>query len=74
MRKASLGSVDFITSFCKSENESRKIKEAVRASSYGSEFVHAALSVDQKVRNFHDPSKFAAEFGGIISKTLIKFA
>ncbi|CAK9315666.1 unnamed protein product [Citrullus colocynthis] len=53
LRKASLGSVDFITSFCKSENESRKIKDAVRASSYGSEFVHAALSVDQKVTLIH---------------------
>lgn len=47
--KASLGSVDFITSFCKSEDESKKIKEAVNASSYGSEFVHAALAVNQKV-------------------------
>lgn len=56
--------MDFITSFCKSENESRKIKEAVRASSYGSEFVHAALSVDQKVRNLHDPLEFAGELGG----------
>lgn len=47
--KASLGSVDFVTSFCKSEDESKKIKDAVNASSYGSEFVHAALSVNQKV-------------------------
>ena len=47
--QASLGSVDFITSFCKSEDESKKIKDAVNASSYGSEFVHAALSVNEKV-------------------------
>lgn len=47
--KASLGSVDFITSFCQSEDESKKIKEAVNTSSYGSEFVHAALSVNHKV-------------------------
>lgn len=47
--KASLGSIDFITSFCKSEDELEKIKEAVNTSSYGSEYVHAALSVNQKV-------------------------
>ncbi|KAF1874160.1 hypothetical protein Lal_00041606 [Lupinus albus] len=47
--KATLGSVDFITSFCLSEDESKKIKEAVNTSSYGSDFVHAALSVNQKV-------------------------
>ena len=47
--KASLGSIDFITSLCKSEDESRKIKEAVNASSYGRGFVHAALSVNEKV-------------------------
>ncbi|KAG5040339.1 hypothetical protein JHK82_012460 [Glycine max] len=47
--KASLGSIDFITSFCQSEVESEKIKEAVNTSSYGSEYVHAALSVNQKV-------------------------
>lgn len=50
MLKASLGSVEFITSLRNSEDESRKIKEAVNASSYGSDFVHAALSVDEKVR------------------------
>lgn len=47
--KASLGSVEFIASLCKSEHESRKIKEAVKASSFGNDFVHAALSVDEKV-------------------------
>ncbi|XP_028764106.1 probable cadmium/zinc-transporting ATPase HMA1, chloroplastic isoform X2 [Neltuma alba] len=51
--KASLGSVDFITSLCQSEVESKRIKEAVNASSYGSEFVHAALSVDKKVTLIH---------------------
>lgn len=50
MLKASLGSVEFIASLCKSEDESRKIKEAVNASSYGRDFVHAALSVEEKVR------------------------
>ncbi|KAK7386400.1 hypothetical protein VNO78_26610 [Psophocarpus tetragonolobus] len=51
--KASLGSIDFITSFCQSEDESEKIKEAVNTSSYGSEYVHAALSVNQKVTLIH---------------------
>ncbi|KAF7828680.1 putative cadmium/zinc-transporting ATPase HMA1, chloroplastic [Senna tora] len=51
--KASLGSVDFITSFCQSEDESKRIKEAVNASSYGGEFVHAALSVNEKVTLIH---------------------
>ena len=51
--KASLGSIDFITSFCQSEVESEKIKEAVNTSSYGSEYVHAALSVNQKVTLIH---------------------
>lgn len=51
--KASLGSVDFITSFCQSEDELKKIKEAVDTSSYGGEFVHAALSVNQKVTLIH---------------------
>ncbi|PON35340.1 P-type ATPase, subfamily IB [Parasponia andersonii] len=37
--RASLGSVDFITSRCKSEDDSKKIKDAVNASSFGSEFV-----------------------------------
>ncbi|XP_065876473.1 probable cadmium/zinc-transporting ATPase HMA1, chloroplastic isoform X2 [Euphorbia lathyris] len=50
---ASLGSVEFITSLCKSEDESKRIKEAVNASSYGSDLVHAALSVDKKVTLIH---------------------
>ncbi|KAK4840787.1 hypothetical protein QYF36_018146 [Acer negundo] len=53
MLKASLGSVEFITSLCKSKDESRMIKEAVNASSFGSDFVHAALSVNEKVSLIH---------------------
>lgn len=49
LRKASLGSIEFITSLFKSEDESNQIKDAVNASLYGKDFVHAALSVDQKV-------------------------
>ena len=48
--KASLGSVDYVTSLFNSEDESEKIKEAVSTSSYGSDFVRAALSINnQKV-------------------------
>ncbi|GAV74863.1 E1-E2_ATPase domain-containing protein/Hydrolase domain-containing protein [Cephalotus follicularis] len=53
MLKASLGSVEFITSLRTSEHDSIKIKEAVNASSYGSDFVHAALSVNEKVTLIH---------------------
>lgn len=51
--KASLGSLDFITSCYKSETKSKEIKEAASTSSYGSEFVHAALAVDGKVTLIH---------------------
>jgi len=44
-----LGSVDYIASVCKSEDESRKIKEALTTSTYGDDFVHAALVVNEKV-------------------------
>ena len=47
--KATLGSVEYIASLCKTEDESQKIKEAVSTSAYGNEFVHAALSVNEKV-------------------------
>lgn len=51
--KASLGSLDFITSLYESDTKSKKIKEAASTSSYGSEFVHAALAVDGKVTLIH---------------------
>ncbi|CAA6670584.1 unnamed protein product [Spirodela intermedia] len=51
--KASIGSVDYIASLCKSDADSEKIKEAARTSAYGSDFVQAALSIDQKVTLFH---------------------
>ncbi|CAI8609318.1 unnamed protein product [Vicia faba] len=51
--KASLGSIDFITSFCQSDDESKKIKEAINSSPYGSEFVHAALQINRKVTLIH---------------------
>ncbi|CAO2828220.1 unnamed protein product [Amaranthus hypochondriacus] len=51
--KATLGSVEYIASLCKTEDESQKIKEAVSTSAYGSEFVHAALSVNEKITLFH---------------------
>ncbi|XP_042507086.1 probable cadmium/zinc-transporting ATPase HMA1, chloroplastic [Macadamia integrifolia] len=55
--KASLGSVEYIASRCKSADESRKIKEAVGTSAYGNNFVHAALSVNEKVTLFHFEDK-----------------
>lgn len=66
MLKASLGSVEYITSLCKSEDESKKIKEAVSASSYGSDFVHAALSVNQKVTLFHFEDKPRAGVADVV--------
>ncbi|KAK1291828.1 hypothetical protein QJS10_CPB17g02273 [Acorus calamus] len=51
--KASLGSVDYIASLCNSNAESVYLKEAVKNSSYGCEYVHAALSIDKKVTLFH---------------------
>ncbi|ERN05712.1 hypothetical protein AMTR_s00006p00237340 [Amborella trichopoda] len=54
---ASLGSVEYIASLCKTVVESQNIKEAVNASSYGTDFVHAALSVNKKVTLFHFEDK-----------------
>ncbi|KAK4367791.1 hypothetical protein RND71_011583 [Anisodus tanguticus] len=56
--KAFLGSVEYITSLFHSEDESRRVKEAVSTSSYGIDFVRAALSVNnQKVTLFHFEDK-----------------
>ncbi|KAK6924007.1 hypothetical protein RJ641_010207 [Dillenia turbinata] len=55
--KASLGSVEYIASLCKSEDDSKKIKEAVSTSAFGSDLVHAALSVNKKVTLFHFEDK-----------------
>lgn len=56
--KASLGSVEFVTSLFSSEDESKKIMEAVSTSSYGIHFVRAALSVNnKKVTLFHFEDK-----------------
>ncbi|KAL7101442.1 hypothetical protein ACP275_08G054200 [Erythranthe tilingii] len=52
--KASIGSVEYITSLFTSDAESKKIKEAFSTSSYGDYFVRAALSVNnEKVTLFH---------------------
>ncbi|KAL1564188.1 putative cadmium/zinc-transporting ATPase hma1, chloroplastic [Salvia divinorum] len=55
--KASIGSVEYITSLFTSDDESRKVKEAVNTSSYGGGFVRAALSVNNKVTLFHFEDK-----------------
>lgn len=50
--KASLGSVEYVASLFKSDDESRKIKEAVTTSAYGNDLVRAALSINnRKVRS-----------------------
>lgn len=46
--KASLGSVEYITSQFISKAESQKINDAVIKSSYGTDLVRAALSVNNK--------------------------
>ncbi|PUZ59362.1 hypothetical protein GQ55_4G034900 [Panicum hallii var. hallii] len=53
LSEASIGSVDYISSLYRSNGESEQIKQAVRSSAYGPEFVQAALSVDKKVTLFH---------------------
>ncbi|XP_058070119.1 probable cadmium/zinc-transporting ATPase HMA1, chloroplastic isoform X2 [Magnolia sinica] len=65
--KASLGSVDYIASLCKSEADSKKIKEAVSTSVHGTDFVHAALSVNKKVTLFHFEDKPRPSVANIIA-------
>ncbi|XP_071711287.1 probable cadmium/zinc-transporting ATPase HMA1, chloroplastic isoform X2 [Rutidosis leptorrhynchoides] len=56
--KASLGSVEYITSQFNSNDESQKIKKAVITSTYGTDLVRAALSVNnKKVTLFHFEDK-----------------
>ncbi|KAJ0889062.1 putative P-type ATPase, HAD superfamily, P-type ATPase, transmembrane domain superfamily [Helianthus annuus] len=56
--KASLGSVEYITSQFNSTYESQQIKDAVIKSSYGTDLVRAALSVNnKKVTLFHFEDK-----------------
>ncbi|KAL3633967.1 putative cadmium/zinc-transporting ATPase hma1, chloroplastic [Castilleja foliolosa] len=55
--KASIGSVEYITSLFTSDDESEKIKQAVSSSFYGDDFVRAALSVNNKVTLFHFEDK-----------------
>ncbi|XP_073010241.1 probable cadmium/zinc-transporting ATPase HMA1, chloroplastic isoform X2 [Typha latifolia] len=50
---ASLGSVEYIVSLCKSNDDSERIKNAVKASAYGPNFIQAALCVNRKVTLFH---------------------
>jgi hypothetical protein len=49
LAKASIGSVEYISSLYRSNGESEQIKQAVKCSAFGPEFVQAALSVDKKV-------------------------
>ncbi|KAM0852671.1 hypothetical protein ACQ4PT_051605 [Festuca glaucescens] len=53
LAKASIGSVEYISSLYRTNGESEQIKQAVKCSAFGPEFVQAALSVDKKVTLFH---------------------
>lgn len=64
---ASLGSVEYIASLCKSNMESEKIKEAVKTSAYGCDFVQAALSVNKKVTLFHFEDEPRPDVAEVIS-------
>ncbi|KAK3004706.1 hypothetical protein RJ639_018914 [Escallonia herrerae] len=56
--RASLGSVEYVASLFNSEDESKKVNEAATTSAYGSDFVRAALSVNnKKVTLFHFEDK-----------------
>ncbi|KAH6823261.1 heavy metal atpase 1 [Perilla frutescens var. hirtella] len=55
--RASIGSVEYITSLFTSDDESKRIREAVSTSSHGGDFVRAALSVNNKVTLFHFEDK-----------------
>ncbi|XP_057771147.1 probable cadmium/zinc-transporting ATPase HMA1, chloroplastic [Salvia miltiorrhiza] len=65
--KASIGSVEYITSLFTSDDESRKVIEAVNTSSYGGDFVRAALSVNNKVTLFHFEDKPRADSLNVIN-------
>ncbi|KFK32755.1 hypothetical protein AALP_AA6G284800 [Arabis alpina] len=68
LQKASLGSVEFITSLFKSQEESRKIKDAVNSSLYGKDLVHAVLSLDQKVTLIHLEDQPRPEVSKVITE------
>ncbi|KAL0733744.1 hypothetical protein Bca4012_009954 [Brassica carinata] len=71
LQKASLGSVEFITSLFKSQDESRKVKDAVGSSLYGNDFVHAVLSLDQKVTLIHLEDQPRPEVSKVIAELKI---
>ncbi|XP_026422874.1 probable cadmium/zinc-transporting ATPase HMA1, chloroplastic isoform X1 [Papaver somniferum] len=66
--KASLGSVEYIASLFNSEDESKKIKEAVSTSAFGSDLRHAVLSVNSKVTLFHFEDKPRPGVASVISE------
>ncbi|KAJ4890735.1 hypothetical protein Rs2_30483 [Raphanus sativus] len=71
LQKASLGSVEFITSLLKSQDESRKVKDAVSSSLYGNDFVHAVLSLDRKVTLIHLEDQPRPEVSKVIEELKI---
>ncbi|KAH9315020.1 hypothetical protein KI387_023647, partial [Taxus chinensis] len=65
--KARLGSLEYITSIFRNEFESRKIKEAASASSYGCDLVRAVLSVNKKVTLFHFEDRLRPGAADVVS-------
>lgn len=65
--KATLGSLEYISSLFRNEFESRKIKEAASASPYGQDLVHAVLSVNNKVTLFHFEDKIRPGATDVVS-------
>lgn len=49
---ASLGSVEYIVSLCKSDVEVENLEKSLSKSSYGSDFIQAVLYVNKKVNYY----------------------
>ncbi|CAM0909575.1 unnamed protein product [Alopecurus aequalis] len=64
LAEASIGSVEYISSLYRSNGESEQIKEAVKSSCFGPEFVQAALSVDKKPEDKLNKVKAVSREGG----------
>eukprot|EP01018_Ginkgo_biloba_P014466 Gb_35813 [translate_table: standard] len=65
--KATLGSLEYIASLFRNEMESKQIKEAANTSPYGSDLVHAVLSVNKKVTIFHFEDKLRSGAVDVVS-------
>ncbi|CAM6083439.1 unnamed protein product [Calypogeia fissa] len=68
--QALLGSVEYIAS--SSQYSESNIREAAKASSYGSELIQAALSVNNKVTLFHFEDKLRVHAADVIQSLKVK--